>query len=77
MSLLLWLCFDRVCICILYFQLAEQEEELRKEEEAYFEAKREANRIAKLQRAKDQAAKKNATTDGSRSWLGEDQEWEV
>lgn len=58
-------------------QLAEHEEELRREEEAYIEAKREANRIAKLHRAKEKAAKKNATVNGSRSWLADDDEWEV
>ncbi|KAK7498596.1 hypothetical protein BaRGS_00010256 [Batillaria attramentaria] len=57
--------------------LAQQEEELKREEEAYFEAKREASRVAKLQRAKEKAAKKNATINGSRSWLGDDEEWEV
>jgi hypothetical protein len=57
--------------------LARQEEALRREEEAYVEAKREAARSAKLQRAKEEAAKKNATINGSRSWLGEDEEWEV
>ncbi|XP_076446783.1 AP-1 complex-associated regulatory protein-like isoform X2 [Babylonia areolata] len=58
-------------------QLAEREEELKREEEAYIEAKREAARIAKLHRAKEKAAKKNATANGSRSWLGDDEEWEV
>lgn len=58
-------------------KLAEEEEELKREEEAYLEAKREASRIAKLQRAKEKAAKKNATVNGARSWLGDDEEWEV
>ncbi|XP_070186958.1 AP-1 complex-associated regulatory protein-like isoform X1 [Littorina saxatilis] len=58
-------------------QLAQQEEELKRDEESFFEAKREASRIAKLQRAKEKAAKKNATINGSRSWLGDDEEWEV
>ncbi|KAL5018844.1 hypothetical protein ScPMuIL_004566 [Solemya velum] len=60
-------------------QLSKQEEELRAEEEAYYEAKREAARIAKLQKVKEKAAKgKNATTKGGRSWLGDDEnEWEV
>ena len=58
-------------------QLAQQEEELRREEESYYEAKREAGRIAKLQRAKEKAAKKNATINGSRAWLGDEEEWEV
>lgn len=61
----------------VFTQLAQQEEELKREEEAYFEAKREAARVAKLQRAKEKAAKKNATINGSRSWLGDDEEWEV
>ncbi|XP_046369949.2 AP-1 complex-associated regulatory protein-like isoform X4 [Haliotis rufescens] len=57
--------------------LAQQEEEIEREEEAYYEAKREAARITKLQRAKEAAAKKNATTNGPRSWLGDEDDWEV
>ena len=41
------------------------------------EAKREASRIAKLQRAKEKNAKKNATRNGQRAWLGDEEEWEV
>lgn len=59
------------------YQLSHQEEELKREEEAYFEAKREAAYIAKLQRAKEKTAIKNASINGSRSWLGDDEEWEV
>ncbi|XP_046369947.2 AP-1 complex-associated regulatory protein-like isoform X2 [Haliotis rufescens] len=58
-------------------KLAQQEEEIEREEEAYYEAKREAARITKLQRAKEAAAKKNATTNGPRSWLGDEDDWEV
>ncbi|ESO89025.1 hypothetical protein LOTGIDRAFT_154100 [Lottia gigantea] len=59
-------------------KLAQHEEEIKQEEEALIEAKREAARTAKLQRAKEQAAKKNATTHGSKSWLdGNEDEWEI
>ncbi|XP_050394400.1 AP-1 complex-associated regulatory protein isoform X1 [Patella vulgata] len=59
-------------------KLAQQEEELKEEEEAFIEAKREAARIAKQQKAKEQAARKNATTHGAKSWLGDnDEEWEI
>lgn len=61
----------------LEIKLSHQEEELKREEEAYFEAKREAAYIAKLQRAKEKTAIKNASINGSRSWLGDDEEWEV
>ncbi|KAK3586118.1 hypothetical protein CHS0354_033241 [Potamilus streckersoni] len=63
----------------LHAQLRLQEEELRREEEAYYEAKREATRIAKLHKAKEENAKThNATVNGPRSWLGDDEtEWEV
>ena len=62
------------------FQLVRQEEELRMEEEAYYEAKREAARAAKLQRAKEQQGKSNALVPakGGKSWVGEDEsDWEV
>ncbi|KAL8579356.1 hypothetical protein ACOMHN_026721 [Nucella lapillus] len=58
-------------------KLAEDEEELKRDEEVYLEAKRESSRIAKLHRAKEKASQKNATVNGSRSWLGDDEEWEV
>ncbi|KAJ8318882.1 hypothetical protein KUTeg_003973 [Tegillarca granosa] len=59
-------------------KLAEQEEEIRKEEEAYYEARREAARIAKLQKAKEEAAKAKNSTKGTKSWLGDDEnEWDV
>ena len=62
-----------------FLKLARQEEELRLEEEKFYEAKREAARIAKLQKKKEQTAKsKNATTKGGKSWLGEDEnEWDM
>lgn len=76
-----WLFIITIQFCndIFLLQLSKQEEELRAEEEAYYEAKREAARIAKLQKVKEKAAKgKNATTKGGRSWLGDDEnEWEV
>ena len=57
------------------FQLAQQEDELRREEEKFYEAKREASRIAKLQKAKEKKAK--ASTQ-SKSWLGENEkDWDV
>ncbi|XP_052823437.1 AP-1 complex-associated regulatory protein isoform X7 [Octopus bimaculoides] len=57
-------------------QLAKQEEELRMEEEAYYEARREAARIVRLQRiAKEQQATKTHT---DRSWLGDNEnDWDV
>ncbi|XP_052823432.1 AP-1 complex-associated regulatory protein isoform X2 [Octopus bimaculoides] len=56
--------------------LAKQEEELRMEEEAYYEARREAARIVRLQRiAKEQQATKTHT---DRSWLGDNEnDWDV
>lgn len=71
------ICFQCCLKYLYFFQLAQQEEDLRLEEEAYYEAKREAARIAKLQRAKEKAAKQNAAINGSRTWLGDDEEWEV
>ena len=61
----------------MFSQLAKQEEDLKHEEESYYEAKHEAGRIAKLHRAREKASRKNATINGSRSWLGDDEEWEV
>ncbi|GAB1597802.1 AP-1 complex-associated regulatory protein isoform X4 [Argonauta hians] len=57
-------------------KLAKQEEELRMEEEAYYEARREAARIARLQRiAKQQQTSKTHT---DRSWLGDNEnDWDV
>lgn len=58
-------------------KLAQQEEELRLEEEKFYEAKREAARIAKLQKAKEKKAKTSAPS-GSKSWLGENEkDWDV
>ncbi|XP_064635967.1 AP-1 complex-associated regulatory protein-like isoform X2 [Lineus longissimus] len=62
--------------------LAKQEEELRLEEEAYYEAKREAARVARLRKAQQNATKagtQGAIANGPKgSWLGEDEaEWDV
>lgn len=58
----------------LCVQLQEDEEELRREEEAYIEARREAARIAQIQQEKEAAAR----TNGPKSWkAGEDGEWDV
>lgn len=60
-----------------FLKLAQQEEELRLEEEKFYEAKREAARIAKLQKAKEKRAKTSAPS-GSKSWLGENEkDWDV
>lgn len=61
-------------------KLAKQEEELRMEEEAYYEARREAARIARLQRVAKEQAAKNFSKIGAtgRSWLGDNEnEWDV
>ncbi|CAE1275472.1 unnamed protein product [Acanthosepion pharaonis] len=63
-----------------FCQLAKQEEELRMEEEAYYEARREAARIARLQRVAKEQAAKNFSKIGAtgRSWLGDNEnEWDV
>ena len=60
-------------------QLVRQEEELREEEEAYYEAKREAARVAKMQRQKEMAVKSNSVVvkEGKNAWLGDGNEWEL
>ena len=60
-------------------QLVRQEEELREEEEAYYEAKREAARVAKMQRQKEMAVKSNSVVvkEGKNAWLGDENEWEL
>ena len=60
-------------------QLVHQEEELREEEEAYYEAKREAARVAKMQRQKEMAVKSNSVVvkEGKNAWLGDENEWEL
>ena len=60
-------------------QLVRQEEELREEEEAYYEAKREAARVAKMQRKKEMAIKSNSLVvkEGKNAWLGDENEWEL
>ncbi|XP_060073670.1 AP-1 complex-associated regulatory protein-like isoform X1 [Ylistrum balloti] len=59
-------------------QLAQREEELRLEEEKFYEAKREAARTAKLQRAKEAAARDKNANRKSKSWVGDDEgEWEI
>ncbi|KAK3091109.1 hypothetical protein FSP39_017181 [Pinctada imbricata] len=58
-------------------KLARQEEELRLEEEKFYEAKKEASRIAKLRKKKEETAK-NSTKKGEKSWLGDQEnDWEV
>ncbi|XP_005101847.1 AP-1 complex-associated regulatory protein isoform X1 [Aplysia californica] len=54
-------------------KLAQQEQEIEREEEEYYEAKREAARIAKLNKDKELASKSNPA---NRGWVNED-EWEV
>lgn len=62
-----------VYVCVL--QLQEDEEELQREEEAYIAARREAARIAQLQKEKEEAVK---TTNGPKTWSsGKDGDWEV
>lgn len=64
--------------CNCDWQLARQEEELRLEEEAYYEAKREASRLARLQRAKEQAARSKLGVGSSQGWPeGRDSDWEM
>ena len=63
-------------------QLVQQEEQLRMEEEAYYEAKREAARIARLQKMKEQNARQMSSSvalrNGPKAWLGDDEsDWEV
>ena len=53
-------------------QLVRQEEELRIEEEAYYEAKREAARAARTKRQRD--LKTAATAD---TWVTDDGEWDM
>lgn len=55
-------------------KLANQEQELEREEEAFYEAKREAARIARLNKEKEDQAKNNPAH--NRSWANED-EWEI
>ena len=67
---------NRYIFLPVFPQLQDDEEELRREEEAYIEAKREAAHIAKLQKQKEEEAAKQ--TNGPKSWkAGEDGEWEV
>ena len=47
------------------------------EEEAYYEAKREAARAAKMQRQKEAAVKAGIVTVGPNAWVGSDGEWDV
>ena len=59
----------------------QQEEQLRMEEEAYYEAKREAARVARMQKMKEQMSKQSTTIvlrNGPKAWLGdEESDWEV
>lgn len=51
------------------------------EEEAYYEAKREAARVAKMQRQKEQMSKQSGALvirNGPKAWLGDDEsDWDV
>ncbi|CAH1794175.1 unnamed protein product [Owenia fusiformis] len=59
-------------------KLNEQEEAIRYEEEAYYEAKREASRIAKIRRDEENKINANNLQNQSNSWLGDqEEEWEV
>lgn len=58
-------------------KLQREEEELRREEEAYYEAKQEAARIAELRRAKDEQARLKTTSNGPKTWTADDGDWEV
>ena len=67
---------------LMSLQLVQQEEELRMEEEAYYEAKREAARIARLQKLREQNSRHTTSSvvlrNGPKSWLGEEEtDWEV
>ncbi|RUS74840.1 hypothetical protein EGW08_017397 [Elysia chlorotica] len=55
-------------------KLATQEQELEREEEAFYEAKREAARIARLNKEKEDQSRSNPAN--NRSWANED-EWET
>ena len=58
--------------------MRQEEEEIRAEEEKFYEAKREAARVAKLQKAKEASSRNKHSTKTGKSWLGEDEgEWEV
>ncbi len=49
------------------------------EEEAFYEAKREAARVAKMQRQKEMMSKSSAMVvrNGPKAWLGDDEDWDV
>lgn len=66
-----------ICTSAFWFKLRQEEEEIRAEEEKFYEAKREAARVARLQKAKEVDAK-NKTAKVGKSWLGDDEnEWDV
>lgn len=59
-------------------KLEREEEELRREEEAYYEAKQEAARIAELQRMKEEQSRLKTTSNGPKNWTpGDDSDWDV
>lgn len=59
-------------------KLRQEEEKIRAEEEKFYEAKREAARVAKFQKAKEATAKTKTSLRPGKSWLGDDEtEWEV
>jgi len=59
--------------------LVHQEEELRREEEAYYQARREAARSAKALKHKERLAKLGPSSQKDpNTWLGEeDSDWEM
>lgn len=57
-------------------QLVEQEDQLRHDEEAYYEAKREATRVAAKLRMDDQAKRDALTAAADNNWASAD-EWEM
>ena len=65
-SWLFYFCLDE--------QLANQEQELEREEEAFYEAKREAARVARLEKEKENQAKSNPAH--NKSWANED-DWDM
>jgi len=57
-------------------QLVEQEDQLRRDEESYYEAKREATRVAAKLRADDQAKRDALAAAAGSNWAPAD-EWEM
>lgn len=57
-------------------KLVEQEDQLRRDEEAYYEAKREATRVAAKLRVDDQAKRDALAAAADNNWVSAD-EWEI